>query len=96
LVETRNFSTYIIPGACDFPNFECVAVHLPESSGPGGLKGVGEIAIDAPAAAVANAVADACGWHCPDFPLTAERLLMALSRNPGPENPAEQFKEGGQ
>jgi hypothetical protein len=42
------------------------------------------------------AVADACGWHCPDFPLTAERLLMALSRNPGPENPAEQFKEGGQ
>ena len=78
LVETRDFSTYIIPGAVDLPNFECVAVRLPEQSGPGGLKGVGELAIDAPAAAVANAVADACGRRCPDFPLTAERLLMLL------------------
>jgi aerobic carbon-monoxide dehydrogenase small subunit len=50
-----------------------------EQTGPYGLKGAGEIGIDGPAPAVANAVADACGHRLTCFPLTAERVLMALS-----------------
>jgi CO/xanthine dehydrogenase Mo-binding subunit len=53
-------------------------VRLPEASGPGGLKGVGEIAIDAPLPTIANAVADACGRRGRCFPLTAERMLALL------------------
>ncbi|MBN2706449.1 MAG: xanthine dehydrogenase family protein molybdopterin-binding subunit [Deltaproteobacteria bacterium] len=78
LVLTPDFSTYIIPGALDLPSMTCTAVSQPEQSGPFGLKGVGEIAIDAPLPAIANAVADACGYRCRDFPLTAEGLLPSL------------------
>jgi CO/xanthine dehydrogenase Mo-binding subunit len=59
----------------------CEAVRQPELSGPFGLKGVGEIAIDAPLPTIANAVADACGVRIHDFPLTAEKLLTALPEN---------------
>ena len=79
LVANADFSTYIIPGALDVPSrIECLAVRLPEASGPGGLKGVGEIAIDAPLPTIANAVADACGRRGRCFPLTAERMLALL------------------
>ena len=80
VVLTPDFATYIIPGSQDLPRMSCKAIHQPEASGPYGLKGVGEIAIDAPRPTVANAVADACGSRCRDFPLTAERLLKALEK----------------
>ncbi len=80
LVQTPDFATYIIPGAEDLPSMTCAAIRQPEASGPFGLKGVGEIAIDAPLPTIANAVADACGVRCQNFPLTAERLLTALKK----------------
>jgi CO/xanthine dehydrogenase Mo-binding subunit len=92
IVENPNFSTYILPTAVDLPKFECVAVNLPEASGPRGLKGVGEIAIDAPLPTIANAVADACSRRFRDFPLTAERLLTALLSNAAAETNAETGK----
>ena len=79
-VKTPDFATYIIPGSQDLPRLSCYAIRQPEASGPCGLKGVGEIAIDAPLPTIANAVADACGVRCRDFPLTAERLLTALEK----------------
>ena len=81
LVKTPDFATYIIPGSLDVPRMCCEAVRQPELSGPFGLKGVGEIAIDAPLPTIANAVADACGVRIHDFPLTAEKLLTALPEN---------------
>ncbi|MBN2809516.1 MAG: xanthine dehydrogenase family protein molybdopterin-binding subunit [Deltaproteobacteria bacterium] len=80
VVQTSNFATYIIPSALDLPEMICKALAQPESSGPFGLKGVGEIAIDAPLPTIANAVSDACGVRCREFPLTAERLLRALKK----------------
>lgn len=80
MIQTTDLTTYIIPTAADVPKIESIAVPIAEHSGPYGLKGAGEIGIDAPAAAVGNAVFDACGLRLYRFPLTAERILTALSK----------------
>lgn len=78
-IETPNLGTYIIPGSLDVPDMDSVPVELGEETGPFGLKGAGEIAMDGPLPAVANAVADACGIRLFRSPLTAERVLLALA-----------------
>ncbi|MFH2046829.1 MAG: xanthine dehydrogenase family protein molybdopterin-binding subunit [Pseudomonadota bacterium] len=80
-MKTTDLTTYIIPTASDMPEMETIAVPVAEHTGPFGLKGAGEIGIDAPAPAVANAVYDACGLRLFRFPLTAERVLAAISKN---------------
>ncbi len=80
--QTKGLATYIIPTAVDLPDMETLAVEIPEPSGPFGLKGAGEIAIDAPLPAVANAVARAIGRRITRSPLTAERILQALNQPP--------------
>jgi CO/xanthine dehydrogenase Mo-binding subunit len=57
---------------------ESLPVELHEPTGPFGLKGVGEIATNGPAPAVANAVEDACGIRLFRLPMTPERVLLAL------------------
>jgi CO/xanthine dehydrogenase Mo-binding subunit len=78
VIQTPDLSTYIIPTSMDIPEMESVAVELPEETGPFGLKGTGEIVVDGPLPALANAVADACGVRILHAPLTAEKILRAL------------------
>jgi len=85
-IQTPNLSTYIIPGSLDVPDMDSVPVELGEETGPFGLKGAGEIAMDGPLPAVANAVADACGIRVFRSPLTAERVLKALAEKNPQEN----------
>jgi CO/xanthine dehydrogenase Mo-binding subunit len=75
-----DLSTYLIPTALDVPDIESHAVELYEPTGPFGLKGVGEVAVNGPLPAIANAVADACGTRIDESPLTAERILKTLHR----------------
>ncbi len=82
-MATPDLSTYIIPTSLDIPDMQSLAVELPEETGPFGLKGAGEIAIDGPLPAVANALADACGVRIFHYPLTAERVLQALAEKSG-------------
>jgi CO/xanthine dehydrogenase Mo-binding subunit len=77
-VITGDLSTYTAPLAVDLPDMESRAVDSFEPSGPQGLKGGGEIGIDGPLPAVANALADACGIRLARNPFTAERVLRAL------------------
>ncbi|MCU0580793.1 MAG: molybdopterin-dependent oxidoreductase, partial [Desulfobacterota bacterium] len=77
-VITGDLSTYILPMAVDLPDMESLAVDSFEPSGPQGLKGGGEIGIDGPLPAVANALADACGIRLTRNPFTAERVLRAM------------------
>ncbi|WP_051957766.1 xanthine dehydrogenase family protein molybdopterin-binding subunit [Desulfobacter vibrioformis] len=79
---TRDLSTYIIPGALDLPPMELISVATREQDGPFGMKGVGEVGIDAPLACVANAVADACGKRPGTWPLTRVRMLALLKEKP--------------
>jgi CO/xanthine dehydrogenase Mo-binding subunit len=84
-IKTRDLSTYIIPTSMDIPEMDSIAVELQEETGPFGLKGAGEIAVDGPLPAVANAVADACGVRVLRSPLTAERVLRALGEKKNKE-----------
>jgi CO/xanthine dehydrogenase Mo-binding subunit len=78
--STADLSTYTIPTSLDLPDAETLQVELHEESGPFGLKGAGEIGVDGPLPAVANAVADACGVRISDFPLKPERVYEAIRR----------------
>ncbi len=79
-ILTGDFSAYILPTAPDIPEIYSVAVPLQEEDGPYGMKGVGEIGVNGPYPAVANALARACGVSIPLGPLTAERILETLSK----------------
>ena len=80
-ILTEDFSTYILPTSLDVPDMESLTVHRDEKHGPFGLKGVGEVAIDAPLPAIANALYDACGVRIKNFPITPEKVLEQLSNN---------------
>ncbi|MCX7635606.1 MAG: molybdopterin-dependent oxidoreductase, partial [Syntrophales bacterium] len=76
-IANPDFTTYVIPSALDIPELESIAVATYEPSGPFGMKGIGEVALNGPLPAVAAAVADAVGIRISDAPLTAERVLLA-------------------
>ena len=53
-------------------------------TGPGyderGVVGIGEPPVVSPGAAIANAVANACGVRVPHLPLTPDRVIAALQK----------------
>lgn len=73
---------YNIPTRRDIHNIMVEFADSYEPSGPYGAKSVGEIGIDTPPAAIANAVYHATGVRIKDLPITPEKVLMAL-RNKG-------------
>jgi CO/xanthine dehydrogenase Mo-binding subunit len=71
-------ATYLIPTSLDAPRIESILVENPFSGAPHGAKGVGELPMDVPAAAVVAAIHDATGAWIHDLPATPERVLAAL------------------
>jgi CO/xanthine dehydrogenase Mo-binding subunit len=69
---------YRMPTALDLPPIECVIIETPVPNVPYGVRGVGEVPIVPPAAAVANAIARATGVRISHMPMTPERILRAL------------------
>ena len=54
-------------------------VEIPFEGGPFGAKGIGEIPMDGPAAAVAQAIEQATGAVMDSLPMTPERILDAMA-----------------
>lgn len=75
----NRMSTYIIPSILDVPEIECLHVEPYEATGAFGMKGAGEISIDAPAAAISNAICRAMNYRCYSLPVTAEKILLKNS-----------------
>ena len=71
-------ATYLIPTSLDAPRIETILVENPFSGAPHGAKGVGELPMDVPAAAVVAAIHDATGAWIHDLPASPERLIAAL------------------
>ncbi|MEA5115816.1 MAG: xanthine dehydrogenase family protein molybdopterin-binding subunit [Geobacteraceae bacterium] len=78
VVLNRDLGTYLVPGALDVPDMVSIPCRGKEDTGPFGMKGVGEVAMNGPLPAVANALADACGIRLCHGPLTPVRVLAAL------------------
>jgi CO/xanthine dehydrogenase Mo-binding subunit len=79
---TTSFASYLIPSASDLPDVEPLVVESGEGLGPFHARGIGEPPIGPPAAAVANAIADAVGVRLTRLPITAERVAAALGLLP--------------
>ncbi len=77
-VMNPNMTNCIVPTFADAPELETILVEVPYPFGPSGAKGVGEIPMDGPAAAVANAVEDALGCAFDAIPILPE--VVAASR----------------
>ncbi|MEX1195064.1 MAG: xanthine dehydrogenase family protein molybdopterin-binding subunit [Dehalococcoidia bacterium] len=75
-----NLLDYRLPTSRDLPPIETIIVEVPSEEGPFGARIVGEPSIVAGAAAVGNAVFNACGARVDEVPITPERLLRALGK----------------
>jgi CO/xanthine dehydrogenase Mo-binding subunit len=77
-MENPGFLDYRCPVASDLPMIEAILVEVPNPRHPFGAKGVGEVPIVPPLAAVANAVRRATGHRFAQLPLSPPRILAAL------------------
>ncbi|HSF58747.1 MAG TPA: xanthine dehydrogenase family protein molybdopterin-binding subunit [Candidatus Binatia bacterium] len=78
-VTTSNFGEFKIPNIMDIPPLKtAVMENVPHGPGPYNSLAIGEVANTPTAAAVANAVADACGVRITDLPVTSEKVYDAL------------------
>ena len=73
-VWNANMTNCIVPTFADAPELETIIVECPYPYGPSGAKGVGEIPMDGPAAAVANAVENALGVAFDELPISPELI----------------------
>jgi CO/xanthine dehydrogenase Mo-binding subunit len=75
-----DFKHYLMPTALDAPRITALIVECPSIEGPRGMKGAGEPPVTTPAAAIGNAIRDACGAVPYETPMTPERVWRALQK----------------
>ena len=71
-------TNYIMPTSADLPPIRVHFEEVPYPGGPGGAKGIGELPMDGPAPAIANAIAHAVGVDVRRVPCTPEMLAALL------------------
>lgn len=74
---------YRMPTCLDLPLIETVIVEVPAPGHPIGSRGVGEVSIVPPLAAVANAIYRATGVRMTELPMSPPRLLKAILKKRG-------------
>ncbi|MGQ9601833.1 MAG: molybdopterin-dependent oxidoreductase [Candidatus Bipolaricaulia bacterium] len=75
-----SFRAYHILRADELPELETVLLESYEPRGPFGAKAIGEVAINGPAPAIANALFHATGVRIRSLPITPEKVLQALGK----------------
>ena len=73
-MANSQMTNYIMPTSVDLPPIRVFFEEVPYPHGPAGAKGIGELPMDGPAPAIANAVAHATGIDVHRIPLTPEAL----------------------
>ncbi len=86
LMVNSSFLDYRMPTSLDLPMIDTVIVEVPNPGHPLGVRGVGEVSLVPPMAAVANAIYDAVGLRLTDLPMNSANILEAEWRQ---ENGAE-------
>jgi CO/xanthine dehydrogenase Mo-binding subunit len=77
-MANSSFLDYRMPTSLDLPMIDTVIVEVPNPGHPYGVKGVGEVCIVPPMAAVANAIHDAIGVRMTELPMSPGKILEAL------------------
>ncbi len=83
VMENPGFLDYRIPVASDVPNISAEIVEVPHPGNPYGVRGVGEVPIIPPLAAISNAIYDAVGVRLRDHPMSPPKVLKALDEAAG-------------
>jgi CO/xanthine dehydrogenase Mo-binding subunit len=78
VVENAGFLDYRMPVCSDLPMIDTVMVEVPNPGHPYGVKGVGEVPIIPPLAAVAIAASHAAGVPLRHLPLSPDTVYAAL------------------
>ena len=76
-------TNYIMPTSLDLPPIRVYFEERPYAYGPAGAKGIGELPMDGPAPAIANAIAHATGADVRTIPITPERLMKLMAATVG-------------
>jgi CO/xanthine dehydrogenase Mo-binding subunit len=77
-MDNPGFLDYRCPVASDLPLIEAIVVEVPNPRHPFGARGVGEVPIVPPMAAVANAIRDAIGLRMGSLPMSPPKVRKAL------------------
>ncbi len=82
-LDNPGFLDYRMPVASDLPMIDTVVIEVPNDAHPHGVRGVGEVPIAPPMAAVANAIHDAVGLRLRELPMSPPKVLAALGDEAG-------------
>ena len=78
VLAENSFMQYKIPSRMDVGTIRVEFESSYEPTGPFGAKSIGEIVINTPSPAIANAVANATGVRIRELPITSEKIFKAL------------------
>ena len=77
-MRNATYLDYRIPTCYDVPMIETILVEVPDPQHPYGVRGVGEVPICPPPAAIANAIAAAVGVRMKQLPMSPPRIMSAI------------------
>ena len=77
-IRENSFMQYKIPSREDIGNIRVEFESSYEKSGPFGAKSIGELVIDTPCPAIADAVYNASGVRVRELPITSEKVAMGI------------------
>ncbi|MCI6005050.1 MAG: molybdopterin cofactor-binding domain-containing protein [Blautia sp.] len=77
-IRNNSFMQYKIPSRMDIGNIRVDFRSSYEESGPFGAKSIGELVIDTPSPAIANAIYNATGVRVRELPITPEKVAMGI------------------
>ncbi|MAG93124.1 MAG: oxidoreductase [Planctomycetaceae bacterium] len=78
VMNNASFLDYRIPTFCDVPMIETIMLEVPDPNHPFGVRGVGEVPIVPPPAALANAIYDAVGVRMGELPMSPPKVLHEI------------------
>ena len=79
-LRNSSFLDYRMPTTLDVPYIETIVVEVPNPGHPYGVRGVGEVPIVPPLAAIANAIEDATGHRFTELPISPRRVVEELNQ----------------
>ncbi len=82
-MQNTGFLDYRMPTCLDLPMIETIMVEVPNPGHPVGVRGVGEVPIVPPPAAIANAIYNATGVRLLDLPMSPPRVTKAILEKKG-------------
>lgn len=77
-IRNNSFMQYKIPNRMDIPKVRIEFESSYEKTGPFGAKSIGELVINTPCPAIANAVYNATGVRVRELPITPEKVAMGI------------------